>query len=420
MEAEKDINPDRKSRINVFKKCWNVFKKCWKRTLERVSWMCYPEGPSPYEIICKLMLRWFGVGFIIVGLIGWFISFPSMTSLESISLPLERFLGGDINLFRYITSAFVFFGSGFYFVAKHSNRVDLKTAVFNEEIDSLISEVKRCAKGSVLAAEVKHEVEKLEYFKEKPSEVSQRRLISLRKLHVELITEFEKLKAHAESDISDYKHYTGEDHLTYLDYRNSFNELYRMWDLNVNRKSTESEFSVRLKELREDLSIEKYWSGQGEAILESITHWSMPAIISLVVMGVTPLLMEPIFLSQLSLINWGLLGMAGAILFTTVKMRNLDFSRVGEEEGNYELRRMLLGMVIGMISAVLLYVSIRSGLLGGKALPRFAEILNDKDIMDDNDIIISNSLSVFWAIAAGYSAKLVDGMLGAAEKVTNS
>lgn len=408
MEVDKDTKVGRKT-------ITSVFKECWKRRLEWASWMCDPEGPSAPEIITKLLLRWLGVISIIAGLFGWIISFPSITSLEGISSLIGNILGGDINLFRYISSALVFFGSGFYFIGKHAKRVELKTAVFNEEIDNLICEVRRCAQNSILKQDVENEIKRLEFFKDKPSELSQLRLISLRKLHIESIEEFEKLKAHAESDISDYEHYAGTDHPTYLNYRNSFNTLYREWDLNVNQDSTKNEFCIRLKELRNDLSWEKYWSGQGEAVLESITHWSMPAVISLVVMGITPLLKEPVFLGQLSLINWGLLGMAGAILYTAGNMRKLDFSQVGEEEGNQELRKMLLGMVIGVFSAILLYVSIRSGIFGGKALPKF-------DLVDltKNNIIVNNSLSIFWAIAAGYSAKLVGGMFGSAEKITNT
>lgn len=409
MEVEKDTRVDRKTFIDVF-------VECWKRRLVWASWMCDPEGPSAPEIISKLLLRWLGVFSIIAGLIGWIISFPSITSLDGVSTLIENILGGDINLLRYIASALVFFGSGFYFIGKHAKRLELKTAVFNEEIDNIISEVRRCSKKSkLLGAEVENEIERLIYFKEKPSEVSQLRLIALRKMHIETICDFEKLKAYAESDIFDYKHFTGDDDETYVDYRREFNRLYREWDLKVDRDSTKSEFSIRLNELRNDLSWEKYWSGQGEAILESITHWSIPSIFALAVMGVTPLLNEPIFLSELNLINWGFLGMAGAILYTAGNMRKLDFAQVGEEEGNQELRKMLLGMVIGAISAILLYASIRSGIFGGKALPKFEAYTSGVNA----EIVIANSLSIFWAIAAGYSAKLVGGMFGSAEKVTN-
>jgi len=408
VETEKETKEDKKTIKGVLKDCWN-------RRLVWASWMCDPEGPSAPEIITKLLLRWLGVISIIAGLFGWIISFPSITSLPNVSILIENIFGGDINLFRYIASALVFFGSGFYFIGKHAKRLELKTAVFNEEIDNIISEVRRSSKENTLfIEEVNNEIVRLKYFKEKPSEVSQLRLIALRKLHIDTIKDFEKLKAYAESDIFDYKHFTGEEDQTYLDYRKEFNRLYWGWDLDVNHNSTIMEFRVRLKELRNDLSWEKYWSGQGEAILESITHWSIPAIFALTVMGVTPLLNEPIFLSELNLINWGFLGMAGAILFTAGNMRKLDFAQVGEEEGNQELRKMLLGMVIGAISAILLYASIRSGIFGGKALPKF-EAYNSGI---STDIVVANSLSMFWAIAAGYSAKLVGGMFGSAERVT--
>ena len=107
--------------------------------------------------------------------------------------------------------------------------------------------------------------------------------------------------------------------------------------------------------------------------------------------------------------------MSWAVLFTLNRMRNRESTRVGEDEGNTELRIMLLGITLGATAAILLYVSIKGSIFGGKALPR----LNDEIGIDQSNAVI-NALTVFWGIAAGFSAKLAERLVGSSSGATTS
>jgi len=112
----------------------------------------------------------------------------------------------------------------------------------------------------------------------------------------------------------------------------------------------------------------------------------------------------------LSFIHWGILGVSGAILYIVNHMKQYDTIRVGEDEGNVVVRRTLLGMIIGGISAILLYGAIFGGFISGGIFPNIEEANMSQEI--DLLIFKNNSLSLFWAIFAGFSAKLFEGIVG--------
>ena len=107
--------------------------------------------------------------------------------------------------------------------------------------------------------------------------------------------------------------------------------------------------------------------------------------------------------------------MAGAVLYSVNNMRKRDATKVGEDEGNRELRTMLLGITLGAMAAILLYVAVTGGILGGKVLPKLNE-----DIGSGWPAIKTNALSVFWGIAAGFSAKLAERLVGSSSGATTA
>ena len=156
-----------------------------------------------------------------------------------------------------------------------------------------------------------------------------------------------------------------------------------------------------------------FTAGRGEAILESMTHWGIYATPSLVLLGMMPLLFPPDYFQgqPLPVYNWIFLGITGAVLYSINRMRSLDSTKVGEDEGSLTLRRMLLGVMVGMISAVLLYAALRGEILEGKIFP---------DITSPDKPAIDNALSLFWGVFSGFSVKLVDILMDTAERTISS
>ena len=85
---------------------------------------------------------------------------------------------------------------------------------------------------------------------------------------------------------------------------------------------------------------------------------------------------------------------------------------MGEDEGNRVLRMMLLGIMIGVTTAVLLYSALRGGMLSGTILP-------DMSFEKVGGSIKNNALSIFWGIFSGFSVKLLGRLMGTAESATS-
>jgi hypothetical protein len=148
-----------------------------------------------------------------------------------------------------------------------------------------------------------------------------------------------------------------------------------------------------------------------------MTHWGIYAIASFVLLGIMPFLFPPYFKGpSLNIYNWIFLGVTGAILYTVNHMKSLDTTKVGEDEGSLELRRMLLGIIIGIASAVLLYVTLKGEILGGKIFPD--NFTNNTEAQASNSI--NNALSVFWGIFSGFSMTLVGRLMETAETSISS
>lgn len=393
-----------------------VLCKCYTQLLEWKDWMCDPDGPTYTKVIYDLIKRVIGVIFILFGIYLLFFTFlPDIFTVEIIQLLA-------VNDIRYIGAASLFVGSIFYILGKYRNRVEHQTAVYNEDIDQLVSEVASrmmYMPDEDLKAEAHKQIDILNRFKRKPSEVSQLRMMPLRKLIVETYDDINRLNAVISSDLHDYRNLVTSDYHEYARYKNRLDKLTEEHECRADieekrEKEIIAELQTLCKTLREEVSSEKFLSGVGEALFESITHWAIIAIPAMLLSGLIPLLGEPYLESELSFIHWGLLGMAGAALYTVAKMKQRDVSVVGEDEGNMVLRQMLLSMILGAVTAILFYMAIRGGWFGGKALPKLNPFIGDPD----QGPIVTNVLSVIWAIAAGYSAKLLDKIVGTSENAS--
>lgn len=308
----------------------------------------------------------------------------------------------EINVHRYWSGVLFFLASTLYFMGKHARRVELRTAVYNEDIDALMGEVRlNCANIVEDTNGVQKEIKKLEFFRDKPSEVSVKRLTYLRKRLVDAYDD-NSLKAYARSDLMEYKFLIGE------------HENYQKYECAIEDFICRNEFEglrSELRALREEIDDEKFSAGKGEAILESLAHWSIPAVLSLLFIGLVPLLQSPYLGNPpLHFVNWAVLGITGAILYSVSYMRKMDTIRVGADEGNLVLRVMLLGILLGAMSAILLYVAIKSGIFAGMVFPKLNEEIGTPQTTE-----VANALSVFWAIASGFSAKVAERILASTE-----
>ena len=386
-------------------------KETWKQALIWCQWLADPDGPSHKKKIISISFCIFGSLMLICGIsvlviLASGIAFGQIFSEFKISKSQPTISG-------YIAGILVFIGGFFWVLGKHPARVDLKTAEYNEEIDVLISNIRLRTRS--MSNDQKNESKKLidtlEKFKKMPTEVSILRLTPLRKLQADIYHENE-LYPQIYSELESLRYYSGRKDETYNLYKGKVDE--------VKERNQISEDSEELREylsiIRAEVDNVRYNTGYGEAIIESMTYWSVISGIALLVIGLSPLFDPPYFENELYISHWAIFGFQGALLSTIIYMRKLEPFDIGEDDGNSQLRKMVMGMFIGAIAAIMLYLAIQSGMFGGKALPK---LTSNKNGIDDPMVI--NALSVFWAIAAGFSGStLIERLLRQAEQNESS
>jgi len=313
----------------------------------------------------------------------------------------------------YVGAALILAGSTFYMIGRHKRRTDLKTAEYEEDVESLVTEIEKEIYGetgtdSDLETPISNEIARLrKHNRDKEREVSCLETMPLRKMQVDLYKN-DDVKARVMYDLLELKNMEGYD-----DYYKSFKEQIKKAENN----NDIVQFRVILKNIREALQWATFLSGRGEAILESVSHWSMYAIPSLLLLGILPLLYHPFLKTEISLsvLNWAFLGATGAVLYTVNQMKAINTTRIGEDEGNLVLRTMLLGIIVGVMTAILLYGALKGGIFNGPIFP-------DMTLERANDIVKNtknNALSIFWGIFSGFSVKLLGRLMGAAERATS-
>ena len=191
---------------------------------------------------------------------------------------------------RYSGSLLLLFGVTSYIVGKHSKRLEIKTAAYLEDIDALVCDVNHnlhrlSTKKRQMA---RKQIDRINFFKEMPSEVSFKRLTSLQQIKVDSLNK-EEVIAHATSSLAEYKFLVDEDE-NYIIYKTIIKDLESRDEID--------KLKEYLKELYDEINQEKFSIGYGEAVLESLSHWSIPAMISLFVIGVNPLISEPYFQNE--------------------------------------------------------------------------------------------------------------------------
>lgn len=175
----------------------------------------------------------------------------------------------------YIGAISVLVGSTLYLIGRHKRRLDLKTAEYQEDVDSLLAEVeadihayekKQKNPDSKLTKAIETERKKLdEKNRDKDREVSILATILLRRMQVDLYDE-EKIVSQALYELLEFRDLLGND--THYYYEHFSTQI-------QDNKSDPIRLRTILKNLREAFQGEKFLQGRGEAVLESVAHWGM-------------------------------------------------------------------------------------------------------------------------------------------------
>lgn len=171
-----------------------------------------------------------------------------------------------------------------------------------------------------------------------------------------------------------------------------------MEDSATKRDKASEKLRAELRTLLEHIADYNQSWAEGSAIVGSIRICGMLGLFLLLLMGLLPIL-HPSGDKVIGIFNWGLLGISGAITAVLLSLRKSDLVEVGNTEGKKELWRAVLGTGLGLVAGILVYSMIAGGILSGTIFPAvtFFEQQESKNL----------ALSIFWAIASGYSLEWV-------------
>ncbi|MFH1934698.1 MAG: hypothetical protein ABIN18_24405 [Pseudomonadota bacterium] len=230
---------------------------------------------------------------------------------------------------------------------------------------------------------------------------SEYQVLALNQMLIEFL-EKEELIARAQSSLEDLEDYASDKAYGGYDQRQYDNWKVRIdgaiKKLEEGRGKSDDQYAAlqaKLETLLEHVaSYNANWS-EGSAILRGIRMCGVVALFLLFPMSLLPFL-HPVNITNsdqaLGCLNWGLLGVIGAITAVLLNLSKSDYVEVGNTEGKKELWRAFGGTGLGFVAGILAYWTIAGGLFtGGSAVPELgASSLRDI------------GLSVLWAVAAGY------------------
>lgn len=150
------------------------------------------------------------------------------------------------------------------------------------------------------------------------------------------------------------------------------------------------------REMLDSVANYEYNWALGSAIMRALYIYGVQAIFLLLAMGLLPLY-HSMGKGVIGLFNWGILGISGSIAAVLLDFRKSNYVEVGYTLGKKEMWRAVLGAGLGLVAGILLYSMIAGGLLKGGILPTLCGDQNCENIY----------LSIFWAIAAGFSFEMI-------------
>jgi hypothetical protein len=224
--------------------------------------------------------------------------------------------------------------------------------------------------------------------------------------------EKEELVVTAYSSLNDLKEYAEDvayafefDKQTYKDWKKRIEDSVE----NIREKKYDKDSTNRLR--AETQNIQEYvtdylknWA-QGSALLRGLIFYGVIVMIGASVIALTPVI-NMSGESQIGILNWGLLGLSGALAAVLREIRKSNYVEVGNTEGKSQMLRAILGSALGLLSGILLYAMIAGGLISSPIFPNLNYVQNGT--MQYRDIFSS----VFWAFAAGFSFETIFDRVG--------
>ena len=270
-----------------------------------------------------------------------------------------------------------------------------------------------------------------EYFKKKKSELDEEvkrlkelgnrgwteyQILSLNQMLVEFL-DIDELKARARSSLDDLEDYADDssyryDQKQYDKWKDIIKKAIDKVDNAVDNAENEEQKNTAMMALQAELqmllehiaSYHANWS-RGSAILNGIKVCGCLSLPLLIGMGLL-LLFHPMYINggeqKLSVLNWGIFGIIGAMTAVLLGLRKSDYVEVGNTEGRKELWRTIPGIALGLLAGTLAYWMIAGELFthGG--------IVPDLDSSSLKD----TGLSILWAVASGFCfEKVFDRMV---------
>ena len=222
----------------------------------------------------------------------------------------------------------------------------------------------------------------------------------------------EDLKARARSSLNELKLYAYGEAFSYDD------DFYREWADKINSnisnldeldQSNESAVEkvvekddkaealrANLRAIREHIADYQANWAEGSTIVSGIRICGSVAVIVFTFMGILPLLYPVDNCSllcdlRLGILNWGFLGIAGAIAIALLELRKAKEVEVADTAGKQELSRVFLSVPLGLLAGVLVFSALAGGVIeSGSAVPD----LKEPKFSDA-------CLSIVWAVVAG-------------------
>ena len=330
----------------------------------------------------------------------------------------------------YIAFGLVLTGLITYRLVRHKLIVHEARREDHSEVDSLLAEARTVIESQSIKSkgtdengekkeQLKKEKERIEKLGEKGW--TEYQILQFNQMLVDFLKE-DELKARARLTLTELEEYAEDS-----SYRYDWEQYYR-WEctikeaiddidnadektVNKNNKvqsNATGKLRAELKTLLEHVADYKANWAEGSAMIRDIIMSGVMAIPILLTMGLLPILHRDGG-GILYIYNWGLLGITGAITAVLLNLRKSNLVEVGNTEGKRELWRTILSTALGLVAGVLLYSMIAGGILSGAFFPNliFFEQQQSKNL----------ALSIFWAIASGYSFEwLFDHLRGTIER----
>ena len=225
----------------------------------------------------------------------------------------------------------------------------------------------------------------------------------------------EDLKARARSGLNELKEYAYGEAFSYND------DFYREWEdkidsniasldeLDRDDESAEGKddktgkiddkaeaLRANLRSVREHVADYQAKWAEGSTIVSGIRICGAASVAVFTLMGILPLLYPIKNCSllcdlRLGILNWGFLGIAGAIAIALISLRNTKEVEVANTAGKQELSRVILGAPLGLLAGVLVFSAIAG------------EIIKSGGVVPDlsKPGLLDAGLSVVWAVVAG-------------------